>query len=290
MTSRSRVSGLLESLWSSAAARWPNTVRATTRPAIDRPRVLVLAPHPDDESAGAGGAILLHRRVGHPVTIACATDGGASRALNKTPAETAKVRHAEALSAARILDARLLWLDLPERHWSIDQLVLRLVPLLADVDLIYAPSRVDAHPEHFNVAHALALALEETRSTAMIRAFAIYVPLTPLLTNVALDVSAELDTLRAALAAHESQAHNIERTLRLRGYAARMHGAATHAEVFWELDAPSYVALHRDLPSTWNDRFFGVRLRAFRDPLAYVLGTRARRELKRGIMRRDVGR
>lgn len=286
MTSRDRdvfdfAGAGLEVLWSALAARWPSAAVATVRPAIDRPRVLVLAPHPDDESAGAGGAILLHRRAGHAVTIACATDGGASRALNRSPEETGTIRRAEAEAAARILEAKLAWIGLPERHWSIDQLVSRLVPLLEGVELIYAPSRVDAHPEHFNVAHALAVALEAARSTALIRVYAIYVPLTPLLTNVALDVSAELDHLRAALAAHQSQAHSIERTLRLRRYAARMHRAATHAEVFWELDAASYVALHRDLPSTWKDRFFGVRLRAFRDPLAYVLGTAARRRLRR---------
>src|SRR5262249_8392633 len=113
------------------------------------------------------------------------------------------------------------------------------------------------------------------------RAYAIYVPLTPLLTNVAVDVSAEAQTIEAALAAHQSQAHSIQRTLRLRGYAARMHGAERLAETFWELDAASYIALHESPPETWTDtkHYFGVRLRAFRDPLAYLAGLKERRAL-----------
>ena len=38
-------------------------------------RVLCLAPHPDDEAAGPGGALVKHRRQGDPVRVALATDG-----------------------------------------------------------------------------------------------------------------------------------------------------------------------------------------------------------------------
>src|SRR6185295_3505842 len=38
-------------------------------------RVLVLAPHADDETIGCGGAIALHVAQGDPVAIAIATDG-----------------------------------------------------------------------------------------------------------------------------------------------------------------------------------------------------------------------
>ena len=40
-------------------------------------RVLVFVAHPDDECAGPGGTLLLHRRQGDPVRVVIATDGRA---------------------------------------------------------------------------------------------------------------------------------------------------------------------------------------------------------------------
>jgi LmbE family N-acetylglucosaminyl deacetylase len=40
-------------------------------------RVLCFAPHPDDEAAGPGGALCLHRRQGDAVRVVLATDGAA---------------------------------------------------------------------------------------------------------------------------------------------------------------------------------------------------------------------
>src|SRR5688500_13357690 len=76
-------------VWGIAALGW---VRGAGQPpsAATRPRpcaspgglrVLVVAPHPDDEVAGCAGTILLHRGAGDAVTVLKATDGRRSRAL-----------------------------------------------------------------------------------------------------------------------------------------------------------------------------------------------------------------
>src|SRR5687767_6864064 len=43
-------------------------------------RVMVVAPHPDDETLGCGGTIAKHAAAGDQVEVLIITDGGASRA------------------------------------------------------------------------------------------------------------------------------------------------------------------------------------------------------------------
>src|SRR3954452_15113024 len=62
-------------------------------------RVLVLAPHPDDETLGCGGTIFRHRRAGDALTVLIVTDGGSSRAGGLPREQMRLVRAREAESA-----------------------------------------------------------------------------------------------------------------------------------------------------------------------------------------------
>src|SRR5258707_15716528 len=66
---------------------------------------LVLAPHPDDESLGCGGAIALLRQRGIRVTIAVITDGQASHPNSRLLPSSVliQLRRQEALEAASAL-------------------------------------------------------------------------------------------------------------------------------------------------------------------------------------------
>ena len=73
-------------------------------------RTLVVAPHPDDETLGAGGTIARLAKAGHQVTVAVVTTG---QPPDYSASDVAKVRH-EAEQAHAILGVRqTLWLDLP---------------------------------------------------------------------------------------------------------------------------------------------------------------------------------
>jgi LmbE family N-acetylglucosaminyl deacetylase len=68
----------------------------------------------------------------------------------------AQRRETEAkLAAERLKLDSMIWLGLPEGDWAFDQLAAGLQPVLADFrpTLVYAPSRVDFHPEHHRVAY-----------------------------------------------------------------------------------------------------------------------------------------
>jgi LmbE family N-acetylglucosaminyl deacetylase len=125
-------------------------------------RVLVLAPHPDDEAIGCGGAICLHRRRGDPVRVAFLTSG--EQGLPDLPAEDARwVRETEAEAAGAVLGVeRLDFLRLPDLGLAdnLEEGAARLAPLLAAApDLVYLPHPGEPHPDHEAVLPMVRLAL-----------------------------------------------------------------------------------------------------------------------------------
>jgi LmbE family N-acetylglucosaminyl deacetylase len=245
-------------------------------------RVLVVAPHPDDEVCGCGGTLLRHLAAGDAVTILYVTDGRGSRAWGLTAEAMAARRQQEAAACAAVLGVNdWLWLGLPEWDWAVEELAPRLLALLEQVkpDLIYAPSRVDFHPEHWKTAHALALALGQWPSRPLLRAMALQVPLGSSLTNVVSSTQAVQAQQDAAIAAHASQVHSTARTQRMRRYTAAAFGLPGEAEAFWEMSAARYQRLHADSPTTWPTAFRSLRYLPWSDGLAYVRGWRLRQTL-----------
>lgn len=145
-------------------------LRARARPFTppDGP-LLVIAPHPDDETLGCGGLLLRHRRAGHAARIVFLTDGAASHPGHPTlvPGELAQRRASEAREAARRHgldgDTDTVFLDLPDGGLP------RLSPaaraaatarLTAEIDAfrpaaLCVTSQLDGSSEHV-AAHTLA--------------------------------------------------------------------------------------------------------------------------------------
>lgn len=245
-----------------------------------RERVLVVAPHPDDEVIGCAGTMLHHRQAGDVVWVMVATDGRQSRAGGLAMADMIARRRAESQAAAAILGLdNLVWAGLPEGEWAIADLVAGLQKLFHQFQptLIYAPSRVDYHPEHWRVAHALALALTEA---VTVRVYQVHVPLTGLLTNVVADTSGVSGRVAQAFAAYSSQQDTLARSFRLRRYAACYFRLERHAEPFWQLPAGAYRQHHQSQPDQWPAAFRGLRHRALDDPLAYLFGRAERQRLR----------
>jgi LmbE family N-acetylglucosaminyl deacetylase len=242
--------------------------------------VLVLAPHPDDETLACGGTILRHRAAGDRVMVVVATDGRASRAGRLPPSEMAVRRRAEAEEAMRRLDAELHWLGLPEGAWDESLLIDGLATALREFqpDLVYAPSPIDHHPEHVRVARALAASLDAW-SPAQVRIYELSVPLGSGLTSLISDIATCESRRRWVLAAYSTQRVGIMGLRRLRRYAGLRHGQSL-AEPFWQLDPHAYRAVVA--AADWPDRespFRGIRPRAWTDPLAYLFGRRERGRL-----------
>ena len=248
-------------------------------------RVGLLAPHPDDETAGCGGVAALHRAAGDQVWALILTDGGRSRAVGLDPAALTARRAAEALTAAAALGlTHLEWIGLPEGAWPLDSGARAIGHWLraARPDRVYAPSCVDFHPEHLRTARALAAALRAlpVAERPEIFVYEVFVPLGPRLLNRVAAIDCVAATKAAALACYTSQARGLAPVPRRDAYLAHFSGAGRAAEGFCALPAARYLALLR--AGDWTGRrspYRGLRARPFTDPLAYLAGDQARARL-----------
>lgn len=118
-------------------------------------RVVICAPHPDDEVLGCGGLIAMCAERGIPVVVVSITDGEACY-----PDDATWTR--PALRAARRieLERALACLGLPARAVrrlaipdgevaaGIDRIVDALLRLLQPDDVVFATAAFDGHPDH----------------------------------------------------------------------------------------------------------------------------------------------
>lgn len=126
-------------------------------------RVLVLAPHPDDDILGCGGLLSMLAGSGAKIKVIYFSDGSRGTANNKVDKNLVFEREEEAREAGKIIGiGEEKFLRLPDRRIKVN------VALSAQIrreiefdryDLILAPSIEDPHPDHHAVGEALALAL-----------------------------------------------------------------------------------------------------------------------------------
>ena len=109
-------------------------------------RVLVLAPHPDDEVIGCGGTISLYASQGTDVRLAIISDSG-----------NADLRRKEAEEAAEILgvrEVRFLGFTDGELESHEDEIEEKVEAIIGEFlpQVVFAPSPVDHHRDHITVA------------------------------------------------------------------------------------------------------------------------------------------
>ena len=209
----------------------------------ERARVLVVAPHMDDDVIGPGGTLALHRQRGSNINVVFCAAGA-------TP-EQDRQRKSEARDAAAFMGfERVDWLDFPEGALSPNEgrLAAKLAALIAELkpEQIFCPYVADHHRDHSAVALALAGALEETRWQGEVWCYEVWSPLWP---NVAVDISTVVDTKRRAIELYTSQVaglHYTEGTLGLNRYRA-LRVYVDYAEAFFVATPGEYIELSREM-------------------------------------------
>ncbi len=176
--------------------------------------VLVLAPHPDDEVFGCGGALAGLRAEGADVHVLLLSDGAGEEPDpgRRNAIEAArKAESAEAL--ARLGGGSIETAGFPDRGLDghVDEIARFILGRVAQwkPDLVFAPSPVEIHPDHRAVAVALHAAFRarggsgaDALRSATIAFFEISQPIRP---NFLFDISAYQGAKERAVAAFVSQ-------------------------------------------------------------------------------------
>ncbi len=204
--------------------------------------VLVVAPHPDDESIGCGGSICLHTVRGDHVAAVFLTSG--EFALNDLTREKAwAIREAEAEESARILGiAEVTFLRRPDHFLgdAIEGAAAELRPLLErrQPQLIYLPHAYDGHPDHRACLPIVQAALSSSPiPPPALLGYEVWTPLSEY--DRAENISQMMDRKLQAVRAHCSQIKQIRydlATSALNEYRGTMTQVGRYAEVFQFVD------------------------------------------------------
>lgn len=217
-------------------------MRPPDRPTVlmtpPRGRVLVLAPHADDESIGCAGALALHRRQGDHITVVIVTDGAAGDALGYYAGiDYRELRREEARRAGAIVGVQqLVFWDYPDgRLAEAEDLPERLASLLQveRPDILYRPSIQETHPDHWALGWAVEKARGRRAPAVLDFCYEIWATVRP--THV-LDITPVWDVKRKAVEAYDSQ-------LRYNDYLYMVTGLNAYRTIY--LSSARYVEAYR---------------------------------------------
>jgi LmbE family N-acetylglucosaminyl deacetylase len=201
-------------------------------------RVLVLSPHPDDESIGCGGTLRAHVNAGDRVEVIFLTSGEKG-GHGRSAAVTLRLREREAKAAAAILGLAHL------EFWRAPDGALKPTPALRArlrrklremrPDRIYVPHERETHPDHRGAVRLLRAALAGTKAKPLVLGYEVWTPVQKLVEIV--DISPCMATKLRAIRAYRSQCAVLDfdaAILGLNRYRGEMHSwpGGRYAEVF----------------------------------------------------------
>ena len=210
-------------------------------------RVMILAPHMDDEVIGLGGTMTLHRKAGSQIGVVFTSDSGSGEPATGDGTSIACRRAVEARAVAEQLGFEILEiLGHPDGNLS------RCEPLLAgDIarrirewspDQIFCPFPADHHRDHQATAAALADAIRESEWDGEVWCYEVWSTLWP---NVEVDITSVVETKREIIELYASQVADmsyVESTLglnRFRGLRVRV----PYAEAFFVSRSRDFLRL-----------------------------------------------
>lgn len=203
-------------------------------------RLLVLAPHPDDEVIGCGGLVAQHLRENRRVRVVVATDGA--------EAGSGAVREEESRRAlSRLGTVEIEFLRFRDRALDDSAAPLIRAELLSfRPDLVLVPSPIEIHPDHLALSQLFCELVQQDESlfaTLALTQVAFYEVGQPLRPNAIVDISDVAEEKYNAIAEHKSQLamrDYIEYARGLNAYRAMtLSPETTYAEAYFVTELPA---------------------------------------------------
>ena len=219
-------------------------------------KIVVLAPHMDDEVIGCGGTLARHIERGAEITIIYLSDG---RHGGVTPAglsDVSRTRKREAALAMEALGIRkIIFMDAEDGTLdSTPELAVRLRELLEKIrpELVYLPFFLEEHPDHRAVSKILTEAIDSGKHLFRCMAYEVWTPLFP---NCLVRIDATIEQKKRALGHYQSQLAEtdyLHSALGLNAYrsTALLGGTCRYAEAFCSLSLPEYLGLYQEYMAT----------------------------------------
>jgi LmbE family N-acetylglucosaminyl deacetylase len=232
-------------------------------PTIEVEKVLVLAPHPDDESFGMGGTIKKMTTAGSTVTVVFLADGSlgvplethVEEELEKPPKPNknlAEIRKDEARRAAEILGITeiIFWGHRDGKLAASHSAVKALTDLITQSkpDIIFLPSFLDNHSDHRATNEIFINAttsLPDSLKNFEVWAYEIW---TPIFVNRIVDITLYTKTKEEAIRGYESQlkARRYDKAIMaLNQYRAEINDTQGFCEGFFASNLELYKELYR---------------------------------------------
>ena len=226
--------------------------RAPLPAVLERPepgRVLVFAPHPDDEVLGCGGTLALHREQGDEVRVVVAFDGaGAEPKASAARTTVAQLRQDEARAAAARLGSyeHHFWGERgghPPGPQDFSRALQRAREEIADfrAETVYAPWSGEHHLDHHTLARVVEAALasmpaDDSDRVLRARAYEVW---TPLVAEFVVNITRTAPAKHLALAEFRSQIEHTPLVEASFGLAAQralyLPKGALYGEAFCDL-------------------------------------------------------
>lgn len=162
-------------------------------------KVLVFAPHPDDESLGCGGTLARLAQL-CPVKVVLVTDGSGAGGLPKGAGAVRQTEFVRALARLGVTDSDQL--HQPDGAFEANAVLKRRIQKLLNEyqpDWVFLPSPLDYHRDHVRISAFLAPLCRRAASVKQLLFYEIWAPVPA--THV-VDITAQAEMKQAAIAEH----------------------------------------------------------------------------------------